>query len=311
MKKLMLTICTCLLAFYVIGQSQHPQTPTTKAEYDFMLEGDLDLGRQQQYEAIHSYKDYISEYTFTSLDVMRTVQNRYVGTVITIQDKTGAQEVVCIPYLNRGLMNLHREQLKRILKNKKLAKAYHEFIARRTAFSSATEHNALNIITLYSFNYSFATGDGPAKTTQFQGAFNIQSPQAELFYRASKWVEYHLHGDEKLSLDKPKGQIKGRCSQKVNMNFSGIEVPMILYYTLEVVIHHEEVAYQIYHISFESIPDQGYPSKVIQMDKWMEHQSLSTSSHIRTKYKMKTITEVGEIVGYLTAYLQKEVTFNQ
>lgn len=138
-----------IVAFPVFAQSgvlvkgDTKKVATTEAEYIFMLEDDLDLGRQQQYSGINTYNDYIGEYVFRSIDIIKDLESRYVGTVITITDKHGKKEVVCIPYLNKTLMKAHQEHLNKILKNNRLAKAYTEFIARKAAFSSALEYKKI------------------------------------------------------------------------------------------------------------------------------------------------------------------------
>ena len=113
---------------------------TTQAEYEFMIDGDLALGQQQQYLATNVYNEYIGEYIFHSMDIIRAVQDRYVGTVIIIESKKGKKEVVCIPYLNPRLLEKHNQHVRTILNNRKLAQAYTEFIDRRSTFSSALSH---------------------------------------------------------------------------------------------------------------------------------------------------------------------------
>lgn len=138
-----------LISYQILGQSttedtsaETPAIPTTQAEYEFMLDGDLDLGRQQEYSGTGKYNDYIGEYRFTSMDILKDLEYRYVGTVIIITDKKDKQEVICIPYLSKSLMKAHKGHLKQILRNSKLAKAYSEFIARRAAFVSAIGYHS-------------------------------------------------------------------------------------------------------------------------------------------------------------------------
>ncbi|MGB0521982.1 MAG: hypothetical protein ACPGJS_03430 [Flammeovirgaceae bacterium] len=148
MKTIMITFSimfTALMATVSTSNAQNVKElnktlPTTKGEYTFMLEGDLDLGRQQQYSGINQYNDYIGEYIFTSMDIIEDLAYRYVGTVVIITNKKEKQTVICIPYKNEQLMETHKRHLSQLFKHPRLAKAYTEFMARRAAFSSAISH---------------------------------------------------------------------------------------------------------------------------------------------------------------------------
>lgn len=146
-KHLIAIILFSIIGFQAVGQDyallakgnkgEVKKIATTQAEYEFMLEGELDLGRQQTYSGSGSYKDYIGEYIFESMDIMKGVELRYIGTVIKVIDKRGQEEIICIPYLNKKLITAHQAHMKKILKSPRFASAYFEFMSRRSAFINA------------------------------------------------------------------------------------------------------------------------------------------------------------------------------
>ena len=149
-------------------------------------------------------------------------------------------------------------------------------------------------------------GHTSIKTSEFQGQIDIEIPKNTFLFGATKWLKYHLDLNEEITVDKALGTLTGKCKRDVKMKFSGIEVPMTLHYTIELKYLGDKVTYQIYHISYKSIPDKGYKSHTVYVDKWFESQSKSATLTVASNYMNNAVIEVGEIIGHLSYYLQNE-----
>ncbi|MGB0521983.1 MAG: hypothetical protein ACPGJS_03435 [Flammeovirgaceae bacterium] len=161
----------------------------------------------------------------------------------------------------------------------------------------------LLFMALSTFCHQYVYGNGDGKTTQFQGQILTQLSKSEFLHKAGKWVSFHLKSQEEATIDRTLGYIVATCTRKVFIEFSGVPVPMMLHYTLELKNRNGEVTYLIYDISYESIPDDGYHPNVIHVDHWKGLKKAGVSPSISSKYRLKTIVEVGEVIGHISSYL--------
>lgn len=164
----------------------------------------------------------------------------------------------------------------------------------------------LIIAMLYLIPACHANWGKGVKKIPFNGEITTTLPQNELFFKANKWVEFNLKNGENCTKDKELGQVVGTCSRKVNLEFSGISVAMIMHYTVTLEIHDKDITFQIEDIKYESIPDLGYSSRVTSVDHWVTQESGMTMSSIAFKYREKTIIEMNEVIEHLSAYLKRQ-----
>lgn len=113
------------------------QAQTSLEDYASMLRTGMDLGRQSQFIITREYAEAINGFEFKSMDVLKDTRQQYIGTLICIIDSKGKEEVLCVPYKNKDLMNIHKAHLAHVLKNKSLAKAYNEFVSNRDSMVSS------------------------------------------------------------------------------------------------------------------------------------------------------------------------------
>lgn len=141
----------------------------------------------------------------------------------------------------------------------------------------------------------------------FQGEVNANSiAKAELFYKAKRCIERYLEAGQEAIADKNSGIVLGRCYRKIFVEVAGINIDMVMHYTLRLEVKDNSAYYTISKISFESIPDQGFKSHTIYAEDWMNKQAIEEGrlpTDINKRYKMTTLVEVGEIIGEFSSSL--------